>query len=219
MMRTPTYTILAVVLLFILGSCGTGTADLDQSSSDQSGTEGAETAAVEGSAGEAGSVNVGETIQDPLVRAGLTAFNFQPLKTPVPLPDFALDNLEGTSIPISTYKGKWILLNFWATWCPPCRAEMPGMNELQKAFGGEHFTFVAIDSQEEPATVREFIAREKYILPVLLDVDGSISATFGINSLPTTFLVDPQGLVQGGMIGSQNYDTPETRAFLKSISK
>lgn len=156
---------------------------------------------------------------DPLVEAGLKAFNFQALKTPIALPDFALADLSGTMVRIESFRGKWVLLNFWATWCPPCRAEMPGMNELQKAFGGSTFTFVAIDSQEEPSKVKEFIEREQYTMPVLLDVDGNVSATFGINSLPTTFLVDPQGIVQGGMIGSQHYDTPEARAFLGSISR
>ena len=91
-------------------------------------------------------------LQDQLIGLGFRIF-----KEPVEAPDFELEDLEGTTMTLASYRGKLVFLNFWATWCPPCRAEMPSMQELYDNLGGETFEVVAVDLQESNKTVQGFI--------------------------------------------------------------
>jgi thiol-disulfide isomerase/thioredoxin len=119
--------------------------------------------------------------------------------------NFILTSLEGNEVSLEDYRGKIVLLNFWATWCPPCRAEMPSMEKLYKKFKDKDFTILAIDVQEDANSVKIF--REKYKLnfPILLDSDGSVQQFYGVISLPTTYLVDREGNIIGGAIGARDW--------------
>ena len=123
-----------------------------------------------------------------------------------PAPDFELPLLDGTTFRLSDQRGSWLVINFWATWCPPCRAEMPVLqalhdapSEAARALG--QVKVIAINRDESKATVQAFLDELKLNLPVVLDAGGKVSNRFGILSLPITYFIDPEGVVRHRHIG------------------
>ncbi|MDU4960600.1 MAG: TlpA disulfide reductase family protein [Sporomusaceae bacterium] len=109
-------------------------------------------------------------------------------------PALALTALDGSSFSIDR-TGGILVLNFWASWCPPCREEMP---ELER-FAASHkqdIRFAAVNLQESPETVRDYLTRHQYSMPVLLDPDGKAAAAFGIRAIPTTLVIDAGGVIR-----------------------
>jgi len=131
--------------------------------------------------------------------------------------DFSLPMLDGTVKKLSDYKGQLVLLNFWATWCPPCRTEMPGMNTLYSDYNAKGLVVLAINLQEPKETVEPFLKKEGYTMPVMLDEQGTVGAKFDIQSIPSTFLVTPDGYIVAGKLGTQEWDTPEIRSVLDKL--
>lgn len=117
-------------------------------------------------------------------------------------PDFTLTNLEGKSVSLSDFRGKPLLLNFWATSCPPCRYEMPFLQEIYEKWSDKGVTIVTIDIGEEQSQVSEFMKTSKLTLPVLLDVKGSIAAKYSIQYIPTTYFIDKDGIIKEKVIGA-----------------
>jgi len=146
----------------------------------------------------------------------LEKLGFTVLPSPVKLEDFTLPAAAGGSGSLFAQKGKIVLLNFWATWCPPCRAEMPSIESLWKKTRDKDFTIMGISVGEQPQTVKDFIAREKYSYPVYLDSSGAIGTRFGARSIPTTYLVDKSGMAIAGIVGGIEYDSA---AFLALVSE
>ncbi len=109
------------------------------------------------------------------------------------VPDFTLAGLEDSRISLSDFRGHYVLLNFWATWCPPCQAEMPELQAYYTDYRSQGFILLAIDVQEDPTTVSTFIASRGFDFPVALDMTGAVHAQFGINALPLSVLVGPNG--------------------------
>ncbi|CAM3719964.1 peroxiredoxin family protein [Mesobacillus zeae] len=119
-------------------------------------------------------------------------------------PDFNLQSLDGKDIKLSNYRGKKVMLNFWATWCPPCKIEMPAMQELyQKADGQFEILAVNIDSDNDVAS---FMKDNKLTFPVVLDQDHKVSQQYSILSIPTTFVIDEQGNVVKKYIGAMTLE-------------
>ena len=118
-----------------------------------------------------------------------------------PAPDFELQNLEGQTVSLSDFRGKTVLLNFWATWCPPCRGEMPYLQQVHEEWSDSGVVLLAVDVGESPATVRQFMQDDNLSLPVLLDTRGSVAARYDIPGYPTTFFIDTDGVIQGRIIG------------------
>lgn len=121
--------------------------------------------------------------------------------TPAPMPgrlapDFTLATLDGTAITLSELKGQVALINIWATWCPPCRAEMPVIQATYERFRDQGFTVLAVDLQEDPRTVAAFMQRYGLTFPALLDLDGKVSATYRSTALPSSYFVDRQGVIR-----------------------
>lgn len=121
--------------------------------------------------------------------------------------NFILKDLDGNDVSLETYHGKIILINFWATWCLPCRVEMPSMEKLYTKFKNNDFTILAIDLQEDVDSVKAFKEQYKLNFPILLDSDGSVGEFYGVISIPTTYLVDRDGYVIGGAIGARDWAT------------
>ena len=111
-------------------------------------------------------------------------------------PDFTLATLDGTSITLSEMKGQVALINIWATWCPPCRAEMPVIQATYERYRDQGFTVLAVDLQEDPRTVAAFMQRYKLTFPALLDRDGKVSGTYRSSALPSSFFVDRRGVIR-----------------------
>lgn len=111
-------------------------------------------------------------------------------------PDFTLTSLSSETVHLSDYTGQVVLINFWATWCPPCRAEMPTINAFYEAHKEAGFVVLAVNSQEEAATVERFIQTNGFSFPVLLDLQASVTDRYQVRGLPTTFIIDRDGFIQ-----------------------
>jgi thiol-disulfide isomerase/thioredoxin len=123
-------------------------------------------------------------------------------------PDWTLKTVEGKNITLSQLKGKIVFINFWATWCPPCRSEMPSMEALYKRFRGDGLEFVAVDIAEDAAGVRKFLNEYKLTFPVVLDANGAVSNNYGIQGIPATFVIDRDGKVILSTVGGRDWNTP-----------
>jgi peroxiredoxin len=148
----------------------------------------------------------------------LQALGFQVFKTPQPLPDFEAASLQGSKAKLSSLKGKIVLLNFWATWCPPCRAEMPSLETLWKASKDKPFTILGLSTGETPPTVAAFIAKYGYSYPIYLDPRGSIGSLYGVQGIPTTFVVGKNGLALAKAVGSLEYASPEALSIFAELA-
>lgn len=124
-------------------------------------------------------------------------------KAEAPLPDFTLKNLEGNDVRLADSKGTIRLVTFWATWCAPCREEVPVFKELHASYASKGFTLLAISMDEGGAkVVQPFVAENKIDYPVLLGADETADAFGGIAGLPTTFLLDRDGRVVESFFGA-----------------
>lgn len=101
--------------------------------------------------------------------------------------------LEGGSVDLAEFEGQVVALNFWATWCPPCRAEMPELNAYYQEYQADGFVLLAINSGEPAATARAFIDQTGYVFPVGVDEDGQLTDEFGVVGLPTTIVIGADG--------------------------
>ncbi len=125
--------------------------------------------------------------------------------------DFQLTDLDGKSVSLSQYRGKVVLLNFWATWCKPCTTEMPAMQTTYDKLRDKGFVVLAVNELEDDAKVREHIKQYGHTFPVLMDRDNKVANQFGVFGLPVSVFIDEKGVVQeyikGGLLTEQRiYD-------------
>ena len=124
--------------------------------------------------------------------------------------DFSLTDLEGKSQSLSQYRGKIVLINFWATWCKPCTTEMPAMQASFDKLRDKGFVVLAINELEDDAKVREHIKQYGHTFPVLMDRDNKVANQFGVFGLPVSVFIDQEGVVQeyikGGLLTEQKID-------------
>lgn len=158
------------------------------------------------------------TLSREKMEKAFNSLKVQLIKDSPSMPDFTLQNLEGKKISTENLRGKFLWINFWATWCPPCRAEMPSMQKVWEEFGGENFIILAVDLRENREKVRSFIKNNGYTFPILLDTSGDVGKKYGVRSIPTNFFVDPDGKVVGGAIGSREWDNKEFYEFLEALT-
>ncbi len=133
------------------------------------------------------------------------------LKAAVVAPDFTFPDVNGKLVSLSQYRGKIVFLNIWATWCGPCRIEMPAMEKLYNKFKRKDLVILAvsIDSQGE-SVVKPFIKELGITFPILLSVDGSIQNTYRVNALPSSFIINKSGLIVAQVIGARDWFGPKT---------
>lgn len=111
-------------------------------------------------------------------------------------PGFSLPRLTGETASLNDYKGQVVLINLWATWCPPCKAEMPTLNNYYQANKDKGFVVLAINDQEDATTVNNFIKTSGFTFPVLLDTQHQVLDAYNVRALPTTFIIDRNGIIQ-----------------------
>jgi peroxiredoxin len=121
-----------------------------------------------------------------------------------PAPDFTLQTLEGESLTLSDLRGQAVVLNFWATWCPPCQAEMPELQAAYDEYGDKGLVVLGVNQAEDKATVHAFLNERKLTFPVVLDSQYEASQLYQVNSLPTTFFIDRDGVIREIVIGQMN---------------
>ena len=140
---------------------------------------------------------------------GLPAFDVWSMGSRVPTvgmqaEDFSLLDLEGKSQSLSQYRGKIVLVNFWATWCKPCTTEMPAMQVIYDKLRDKGFVVLAINELEDDAKVREHIKQYGHTFPILMDRDNKVANQFGVFGLPVSVFIDQEGRVQeyikGGLL-------------------
>ena len=137
---------------------------------------------------------------------------------PIAAQDFGLPNLRGDYVKLSDYRGKVVFLNIWATWCPPCREEMPSMESLYQRLKGRNFEMLAVSiDQDGEKAVRPFVAKYGLTFPVLLDPDRKTYRLYGLTGVPETFIVDKSGIVIHKVIGSQNWMKKEWLDYFDRI--
>ena len=117
-------------------------------------------------------------------------------------PDFVLPSLDGEEIALSDYRGKPVLLNFWATWCSPCRIELPHLVSAYRGYADKELVVLAVDVGEHPSRVADFAFRFEVSLPVLLDVSGETASLYQVRAFPTNFLIDREGIIREVKIGA-----------------
>jgi peroxiredoxin len=133
-------------------------------------------------------------------------------------PDFSLKDLNGNKIGIKQFKGKFVFLNFWATWCGPCKEEMPGLEVLHQQSKEKNFVLLTVSVDYEGLNpVREFIIKHQYTFPVLLDPRCEILDLFEVKEIPTTFLVDGKGRMIAKAIGPRDWKNPEIFSLLNLL--
>ena len=126
-----------------------------------------------------------------------------------PAPDFTLVDLEGKTWTLSELKGQVVFVNFWATWCPPCREEMPSMQRLYTMLPKDKFKMLAILSQDDPALAKHFAAKLGIAMPILDDQANNIGPKYGLTGVPETYIVDKNGVLREKFIGPARWDSPQ----------
>ena len=135
-------------------------------------------------------------------------------------PNFTLKNLDGKEISLNQFRGKHVLINFWATWCGPCKIEMPSLEALYERFKDKNFVLLAISNDMFGANiVKPFVKAHNINFPVLLDQRLKVSNAFGVVSLPTTFMIDPQGKIIGTLYGAEDWATPSNILYFENLLK
>ncbi|MFC4025309.1 TlpA family protein disulfide reductase [Oceanobacillus longus] len=118
-------------------------------------------------------------------------------------PDFELETLAGETVRLSDYRGKRVFVNFWATWCPPCRAEIP---DMQKLYDTKDVVILAVNMAESPDTVTPFVEEFEMTFPVLMDAESEVVGTYQVQAYPTSYMIDSTGRIQFMRLGAMNYD-------------
>ncbi len=161
------------------------------------------------------------TSLDPLSEQ-LYQMGFGIPNSPLDAPDFTVKGIDGRNVSLSSLKGKVVLLNFWATWCPPCKAEMPDMESLYGKMKDSGFTILAIssnDGRETRKKVEDFVKDNGYTFPTAFDDSGSVVPSFyRTGSIPTSYLLNTEGKVIARLVGMYQWDTPEMNSVLKKLA-
>jgi cytochrome c-type biogenesis protein len=141
----------------------------------------------------------------PFVQEGINPIDFT-----LPLPD-------GTTQTLSSLKGNVVFLNFWATWCPPCRQEMPSMESLYQRLKDRGLVMLAVNLRESAGQVSDYLRANRLTFPSVMDRTGGISGRYGVQAIPTTYIFDRRGLIVSRLVGSTEWDRPEIVAALESL--
>jgi peroxiredoxin len=139
------------------------------------------------------------------------------LKVGDPAPDFRLYDLDGNMVKLSDYRGSVVVINFWATWCGPCRVEMPGMEALYRSFRRKDFAILAISTDPQGVAVtRPFRNQLGLTFPILHDSDFRVGLAYGARTLPMTFVVNRQGVIIHRIFGARDWASPEAKAMIRA---
>ncbi len=151
---------------------------------------------------------------DPLY----TALGMRRPAEPAAAPDFTLLTLDGRPAQLREFRGKLVLLNFWATWCAPCLQEMPSMERLYQTFKQTDFVLLAVSMDHQGEGVaRPFVDNLKLNFPILLDNTLEVSRQYSVRGLPTSYLIDPDGLLIGVVIGARDWYKTEAKALIAGL--
>ena len=132
-------------------------------------------------------------------------------------PDFTLTNPSGKKVSLKDYRGKVVFLNFWASWCDPCRGEMPEMDKLYREFKAKGFEILAVNVKDKQEDALKMLKALKITYPVALDPQGEIGLLYGAWAMPSTYLIDRKGVVLARMWGPADWYSPAARNLIKTL--
>jgi len=137
-----------------------------------------------------------------------------------PAPNFQLRDMNGQTVSLSDLRGKIVLVNFWATWCGPCRIEMPAMERLYRTYDRKDFEILAVSTDAQGVAVtRPFQQENQLTFPILHDADFRVGLSYGARTLPMTFMVDRQGIVRQQIFGARDWEAPEAHQLIQMLMK
>lgn len=135
-------------------------------------------------------------------------------------PDFTLEDTKGNKVTLSALRGKVVMVNFWATWCPPCKEEMPSMERLNKFMAEEDFVMLAINADDNGReVVPDFVKKNPHDFTVLYDDQGAVKKSYGVYKMPESFIINKDGTIVEKVVGAIDWSSPKTVAYLKSLAK
>ncbi len=162
----------------------------------------------------------GFSSQSEAVRAVPVAGQRVIVKPGEPAPNFQLRDMNGRLVSLSDLRGRVILLNFWATWCGPCRVEMPAMEQLYRAYSRKDFEILAVSTDPQgPAVTRPFQQENQLTFPILHDAEYRVGLMYGARTLPMTFMVDRQGVVRQQIFGARDWGASEAHQLVQLLMK
>jgi len=161
---------------------------------------------------------IGLFLQLPSYGAEPLGFHLNPVP-PQPAADFTLQDMDDQSHSLKNYRGKVVMLNFWATWCPPCRHEMPSMQALYQRYNNQGFTVLAINEWEDADRVFVYTGQlsTSPAFPILFDKVGKVADKFDVRGLPTTVLLNKKGQIVYRAIGGRDFNHPEVDKVIRSL--
>ncbi|WP_170232881.1 TlpA disulfide reductase family protein [Desulfuromonas acetexigens] len=135
-------------------------------------------------------------------------------------PDIQLVDLNGKTVTLEQFRGKVVMLNFWATWCPPCRAEMPAMQRLNDKMAGLDFVMLALNVEPDGEhTVPNFLQGKSYTFPILLDPGAKAQNRYGVFRFPETLIIGKDGIILNHILGAREWDDSSTVDYLSFLAK
>ena len=143
--------------------------------------------------------------------------NLEPMKDNAPTPDFTLLTPEGKKIALKDFRGKLVFLNFWASWCVPCREEMPAMERLYQEFKDRNFVVLAVNVKDRRQDAQAFVKELKLTYPIAIDPEGEVGLLYGAWGLPTTYLIGTRGESLARAWGPAEWYSPAARKLIKEL--
>lgn len=143
--------------------------------------------------------------------------NLEAMKDKKPTPDFTLPNPDGKKVSLKDFRGKVVFLNFWATWCVPCREEMPAMEKLYQEFKDRNFVVLAVNVKDRKQEAVNFVKELKLSYPMVIDPDAQVGLLYGAWGLPTTYLIGPKGEGLARAWGPAEWYSPAARNLIKDL--
>lgn len=156
-------------------------------------------------------VDSGKSVLETMADLG-----FEPARKEARVP-FELSAMDGTTRTLDDYAGSYVLLNFWATWCAPCRIEMPALERLHQELAGRGLRVVGVDIGEETGDVRRFVEETGITFEIVIDHDLSTGRVYAARSLPMTYILDPEGTIVARAIGVRDWDSEPMRGMFAAL--
>jgi thiol-disulfide isomerase/thioredoxin len=132
-------------------------------------------------------------------------------------PRLAASDLQGRKLDLKDYRGRVVVLNFWATWCVPCRDELPSLQRLRANLEGKPFEVLTVNYGEFPAKIEPYVAQEQITLPVMLDTQKEIAKDWKVGGLPMTFVIDAKGRVRYWVFGERDWSRGESLKLVEKL--
>lgn len=156
-----------------------------------------------------------------VIGCGGSASEPEPILAPKPelnlAPNFQLRDLNGNLVSLRDFRGKVVFLNFWASWCGPCRYEMPSMEVVYRDYKDKGFEILAVNVQEDQSKVEAFVGQAGFSFPVLLDSSSTVFQKYLVRAFPTTCIIDSQGVLRARLVGALDWTDPSFRKIIEDL--